>query len=142
MSVEVSLEVPDCDVDEHEVMRVVAAVLEAEGESRALSVVVVDDATIHDVNRRFLDHDYPTDVIAFDLGDDDPGVDGEVVVSWDTARREAGERGIKAGSELLLYCVHGTLHLLGYDDKEPAQRERMHARQRELLAELGHGIPE
>lgn len=141
MSVEVSLET-SCRVDPAEIARVVGAVLAAEGVERALSVVVVDDEGIHDVNRRFLDHDYPTDVIAFDLSGEEPGVDGEVVVSWDTARREAAERGIDATSELLLYCVHGTLHLLGHDDKEQEDRERMHARQRELLDELGYGTAE
>ena len=142
MSIDVSFEVPACDLGEGEIVRVLEGVLEAEGEARDLSVVVVDDPTIHDVNRRFLDHDYPTDVIAFDLSGEGPGADGEVVVSWDTARREARERGINPASELLLYCVHGTLHLLGYDDKEDDERVRMHARQHELLARFGHEIPE
>ena len=53
----------------------------------------------------------------------------------DTAAREAQARGLPFEEELLRYVVHGTLHLLGYDDHDDADRERMHARQEELLAE-------
>ena len=56
----------------------------------------------------------------------------------ETARREAAERGHEVAAEFFLYCIHGTLHLLGYDDHRPADRKRMYARQSELLAEIGH----
>ena len=142
MSVEVSFETEVSELGADEIERVVSGVLAAESASLDLSIVVVDDERIHEINRQFLEHDYPTDVIAFDLASDEPGVDGEIVVSAATARREAADRGINPASELLLYCVHGTLHLLGYDDKQPQDRTRMHARQRELLARFGHEIPE
>ena len=61
------------------------------------------------------------------------------MVSVETARREAGQRGHAAGAEVLLYCVHGVLHLLGYDDTDPQQAQRMHAAENELLTELGIG---
>ncbi len=140
-SIEVSFEVAVPELDVGEIRRVLAAVLEREGADLGLSVALVDDAAIHRLNREFLDHDHPTDVISFDLGDD-PGVGGEIVVSVDTARREAAERGCDLRSELLLYCVHGVLHLLGYDDHDVEDRSRMHARQRELLAELGYETTE
>ena len=124
------------------VRRALALVLKEEGAELHLSVVLVDDAEIHRINRDFLQHDYPTDVISFDLRDDGPGADGEVLVSVDTARREASLRNVSLISEVLLYCVHGTLHLLGYDDHEPEERCRMHQRQTELLALIGHETAE
>ena len=68
----------------------------------------------------------PTDVLAFPLADD-PVLLGEVLVSAETARREAAARGHPAYDELLLYAVHGVLHLVGHDDHEPADRRRMRA---------------
>lgn len=107
-----------------------------------LSVAVVDDAAMRVLNRDFHGCDEPTDVLAFAL-DRPPGVpaaaafDGEVVVSVDTARLEAAERGVDLLSELVLYVVHGTLHLSGEDDHDPASYRRMHARALSILAALG-----
>ena len=119
-----------------DVRRVVAAAFEREGAGEPdVSVALVDDATIREVNARFLGHDYATDSIAFAY-DDDPGLDelrGEVVVSAETAAREAAARGTDARHELLLYVVHGTLHLLGWDDDTPARRRAMNARAAAVL---------
>ena len=103
---------------------------------RSVSLAFVSDAVIRRLNREFLNHDWATDVIAFPLGDG--GVFGEVVVSGETARREAKARGIPAKEELLRYVVHGILHLLGHDDHAPAARKKMWARQEaELRRETG-----
>ncbi|MBL4849352.1 MAG: rRNA maturation RNase YbeY [Planctomycetes bacterium] len=115
-----------------------AHVLAACGQPHAeLSVTLVDDARIAQLHLEYMQIPGPTDVISFPLGDpEDPiPILGEVVVSVDTAAREAAERGLSLKEELLRYVVHGTLHLFGYDDHEPEERERMHARQEELLAE-------
>ena len=101
-----------------------------------LSYAVLDDETMHAVNRDTLDHDYPTDVLSFPMADD-PVLMGEILVSADTARREAAARGHPAYHELLLYAVHGTLHLLGYDDHDPKARARMRRAERAALAALG-----
>ena len=115
------------------------AVLVAEGEPSAqLSVAVVDDEHMSELHERYSGVPGPTDVLSFPL-DDGPGPQellGEVVVSSDTAAREALERGLPFEEELQRYVVHGILHLVGYDDQEPAERERMHARQEALLAEF------
>jgi rRNA maturation RNase YbeY len=80
-----------------------------------------------------------TDVLAFDYGpgcaEDD--VEGEVVVSAERALAEARSRGLPPEGELLLYCIHGLLHLAGYEDATPARRERMWRRQLEHLARAG-----
>jgi len=103
-----------------------------------LSVSVVNDARIHEINRDFLNHDYPTDVVSFDLSDEGPGVDGEIIVSVDHARSATGSDESEVAAELLLYCVHGLLHLIGYDDHQPGDRQTMHALQRQLLLDLGY----
>lgn len=114
--------------------------LAGEGEDGVgLSVSVVDDAQMAELHVQYLGVEGPTDVLSFPLDDDDDpeGPEpllGEVVVSVDTAAREASERGISTDEELLRYVVHGTLHLLGYDDHDPADRERMWARQEALVA--------
>jgi probable rRNA maturation factor len=102
---------------------------------RGLSIAFVTNAAIRRINRRFLGHDYATDVLSFPLGVDPWG---ELVISADYARAEARRRGIPVEEELLRYVVHGILHLLGYDDRDPRARKRMWARQeRELRKEAG-----
>jgi len=103
---------------------------------RALSLAFVGDAEIRRLNRRFLGRDRTTDVLAFRLDGGFPGTGeffGEVVVSAETAAREARRRGIPVREELLRYVTHGILHLLGYDDRGPRGRARMWNRQEREL---------
>lgn len=102
-----------------------------------VSVAVVDDEMIHRLNRQFLDHDYPTDVLSFALEDRPPRLEGEIIVSLDTAIRLAAEVGWSAADELLLYVIHGALHLAGMRDKTTADAARMHAAEAALLGRLG-----
>ena len=106
-----------------------------------ISIAIVDDPTIHDINRQFLKHDYPTDVISFVLEDDGSKLEGELVVSSDTAIQNAQEYGWPATDELLLYVLHGCLHLVGYRDKEPADQEQMHCAELMHLRKLGVMLP-
>lgn len=127
----------DADWLRRQLLRVAAR--EALG-GRRLSVVLVSDRRIRRVNRDFGGRDEPTDVLAFDYG---PGlradeVDGEVVVSAQRAQEEARRRGLSVRGELLLYCIHGLLHLAGYRDGSPAGRRRMWRRQLEHLARAGY----
>ncbi len=100
-----------------------------------LAVRVLDDSAIRRLNARWLGHDWPTDAIAFDYGahPDDGGPRGEVFVSAETAVREARARRRDPRAELLLYVAHGTLHLLGWDDRTPARRRAMNARAEALV---------
>ncbi len=133
-------------VDLDRVVAAAATTLAAEGRPDAgLSVTLVDDAAIAELHQQYLGVEGPTDVISFPLDDEDEAGDplgggegpepllGEVVVSVDTAAREAAERGLPFERELLLYVIHGALHLLGYDDRQEPERARMHARQEALL---------
>lgn len=116
-----------------------------------LTVVIVDDAMIRRWNRDFLGHDWATDVISFPEEATDPCIAweaaqlrgkgrfiaGELMVSAETALREATLRTASVNDELLLYCVHGWLHLCGYDDLTDAERPRMRVREREVLTLFG-----
>lgn len=140
MAVEIALKDRRIPVDEQVVRRLVALVEQGERRPLPVSITVVDDAEIHRVNRDFLRHDEPTDVIAFDLADGvDASVAGEVVVSAECAERVARELGRAPIHELLFYVCHGLLHLCGWDDADPADRDRMHVRQEEYLKGLGAG---
>ena len=138
-----------------------------------ISLALVDDAEIRRVNREFLGHDYPTDVISFRLDEDrnqesgsglmvegrglrvggseertpcllsdlqpstlhpQPHLEGELIVSTETALREAAAHGWSPQDEVLLYVVHGLLHLCGYDDLTDEARPAMRVREREVLA--------
>lgn len=119
--------------------RIVRTTLQTEGvQEAALSVALVDDRTIHALNRRHLGHDYPTDVLSFLLSP--PGeepLEGEVIVSTETAVRQAERFDWSPEAEATLYLVHGLLHLCGYDDQRAAERRRMRRRERDILQNWG-----
>lgn len=129
-------------IDESRIQAAVRTVLaESEFSSANISIAVVDDPTIHELNNQYLRHDYPTDVLSFVLDDSTETLDGEVIVSADTAIREAAEAGWSAENELLLYVIHGTLHLIGHDDHEPNDQAEMYAAEANCLKQLGLELP-
>ena len=109
--------------------------------SGTISLAVVDDPTIHEINKKYLEHDYPTDVLSFVLEDRESYLEGELVVSADTASRNAAEYDWSAENELLLYVIHGALHLVGYRDKQPEEIAEMRAAEAKLLIKLGIALP-
>jgi len=131
-----------------------------------LSVAVIGTRAMTTLHWRYRGIDQPTDVLSFDLGTDRQRglLDAEIVLCADLARRVAaagwhalaqpgrgfsGARGampkrsagmlLATRAELALYLVHGILHLAGYDDDTPVAARRMHAREDELLTQLGLG---
>lgn len=97
-----------------------------------LSVLLCDDATIHALNRDYRKKDKPTDVLAFAMREGegaDPTSDllGDVVISVDTARRQAAERSRTVRSEVIFLLAHGLLHLVGYDHQTDDEERRMNA---------------
>lgn len=104
----------------------------------AVEVILVDDTRLTDLHARFLNDPTPTDVITFDLGEEEPGTVGEIYVSVDCARRVATQRGVRVERELALYLVHGALHLCGYDDHGDEERARMRAAESLVMATLGY----
>jgi len=128
---------PDAGNDPRLEQAATAILSEALVDRATLSIAIVDDPTIHGLNRQYLDHDYPTDVLSFLLERDKGSLEGEVIVSLDMAARRAAEFGWSAADELLLYVIHGTLHLVGYDDQVEAARGEMRAAERRILAQFG-----
>ena len=104
-----------------------------------IGIRVTTDVAIHQINRDHLGHDYPTDVISFPYAANEPHIEGELVVSVDTAAERANELGWTVDHELLLYVVHGTLHITGMDDHEPQDRLAMRRAEREVMLRLGVG---
>lgn len=122
------------DVDEGRLRTEFEALAAAAGWRGEISLALIMDDEMQELNRRFLGHDRPTDVLAFPLGEND----GEIVVSAERAIAVAEEREVEPLSELMLYVVHGLLHLLGHDDNEPGEARRMHALSLKLLRGAGY----
>jgi probable rRNA maturation factor len=104
--------------------------------SLSVSISIVDDPTIHRLNREHLQHDWPTDVISFAF-DNGPDTSGEIIASWDTAERLSQIAGWQLADELLLYVVHGMLHLVGMDDIEPEDKAQMRQVEYQFLLDFG-----
>jgi probable rRNA maturation factor len=104
-----------------------------------LSIALVGDEEMSHLHQRFLDKSGPTDVLSFVLaqdGDDRP-TSGEVVVCLPHARRRVARNRLSLRVEVLLYCLHGMLHLSGYDDRSPREYEIMHRTEDDILSRLG-----
>lgn len=112
-----------------------------ESQLSELSLALVRDSEMAALHLRFLGIPGPTDVLTFPLDQDDHGRDiaGEVVVCVPEARRQAERNGNPVEQELLLYALHGILHLSGFDDRTPVGFRKMHRKEDEILQKLGIG---
>lgn len=135
----VLVEVGDyASVDAEGLEQVVRHTVDREGgEVVEISLALLGDDDIRELNQRFLGHDRPTDVIAFTLGEDPERV-GDVYLGVDQARRQAAELGVPVDQELVRLAVHGTLHVLGHDHPEGEDRydSPMFVLQERIVAEL------
>jgi probable rRNA maturation factor len=118
-----------------------AALAEDDQTFCALTVMFVDDAASAALHEEHFDDASPTDVMTFPDGSEDPESGrlhlGDLAVGYDVAVREAGERNRPVGEELILYILHGLLHIQGYDDGSPSDLAEMWAVQRRILATVG-----
>ncbi len=108
---------------------------------RELSIALVTDREMSQVHKRFMNDPSPTDVLTFPLDEDSRGraTSGEIVVNVSQALRESRRRGIALPNEVLLYALHGMLHLMGMDDRTDAEFDRMHRLEDRILGKLGVG---
>jgi probable rRNA maturation factor len=108
---------------------------------REMSLALVNDARMSALHERFMNVAGPTDVLTFPLDEDSRGrvTSGEVVVCVPEARRRARELHVPVERELLLYALHGMLHLCGFDDRTDRDFARMHRTEDMILATLGVG---
>lgn len=116
----------------HLVLRAAAA------QAGEVTVVLADDHTMRELNRRYRGYDRTTDVLAFPQNGP-AHLLGDVVISLPQAARQARRAGHPLEHEVALLAIHGTLHLLGYEDETPAGRRRMHRTQTELLRQWARG---
>ena len=124
-------------VDTDPLIEIASAILADHGVSQGeLSIALVDDPTIRDLNKQYLNHDWETDVISFVLDEGESWLAGQLIVSTDTASRVAEEIDSTFESELALYVAHGTLHLVGFDDIEDEAAEDMRAAERKYLQQF------
>ncbi len=114
----------------------------------ALSLSLVDDGRIQELNREHRGKDKPTDVLSFPLYEpgEEPHPEGErllgdVVISVDTARRQAAEYDAPLQNEIYRLLIHGLLHVMGHDHEQPDERAVMEAAERRLAAAIGMPWP-
>lgn len=116
-------------------------------EDAELSVLLADDTLVHELNRTHRDKDRPTDVLAFPLDESDapgtpgPRLLGDVVISLDTAGRQARSRHRDLLAEVRFLLAHGILHLVGYDHATREEKRHMDAMTRRLVAAAGSAGP-
>ena len=108
-----------------------------------LSVLIVDDVEIRTINRDYLGRDKSTNVISFSMQEGEgagiqPGLLGDVVISADTAARDAAEAGLPFMNELYFLLLHGILHLLGYDHERGSEADArlMEEKERDIFSLL------
>ena len=105
-----------------------------------LTLMIAGDGELRTLNREFLGHDRPTDVLSFPSREPDPASGrlylGDIAISFPRARAGAERGGHLVKAELQLLVVHGVLHLLGHDHAKPAEKARMWAAQAAILGEL------
>lgn len=108
---------------------------------RELSLIFVGDRRMTDLHNQFMNQPTPTDVLTFPLDLDTRGrpISGEVYVCIPEARRQARRRGTPVAHEVLLYSLHGMLHLCGFDDRTDRDYRKMHRTEDQILTRLGIG---
>lgn len=98
-----------------------------------LSISFINSAELRDVNKEYLNHDYETDVITFNYSKKLKEIDGEIVISFEEARRNAQKYHVTYGKELCRLVIHGVLHLLNFDDKNKKRKKIMKQTENELI---------
>lgn len=133
----------DCDLklpNKENLTKWIEATIIKEGKGAdTISIIFCSDAYLLDVNKKYLNHDYYTDIITFDYSDDIPEegiISGDLFISIDTVARNAFTYRVRFAEELQRVIIHGVLHLLGYKDKTVADSLEMRAKEDCYLAKL------
>ncbi|MFC1508611.1 rRNA maturation RNase YbeY [Candidatus Omnitrophota bacterium] len=126
-------------IDEQNLKKSAGSILKNMSEEESeLSLLFVNDSYIKKLNMKYRDIDSKTDVLAFSMREGE-GLSkkspllGDVVISVETAKREAVKRNRSVQKEILLYLTHGILHLLGYDDENLKERKKMKMKEKDLM---------
>ena len=138
MGVKINLEgAEEAGADPSLIEKAIEAVLKGENvDSKEISVLYISDEEIHTINREYLKHDFPTDVISFPMHENGNPVEGEIYISYETTLQNAERFGVSREQELLRVTIHGVLHLSGYDDADEASKSEMTERENHYLSML------
>ncbi|MFH1300759.1 MAG: rRNA maturation RNase YbeY [Planctomycetota bacterium] len=142
-------------IDEALLQETACFVLQSEKVAQAdISLAIIDNAAIRELNQQYLEHDYDTDVLSFllecqlDTEKQDPDlrgagktIEGEIIVSAEMAVSMSESYQWSAANELLLYVIHGLLHLCGYDDLTEEEIQLMRIREQQIFDQRGLTIP-
>ncbi len=104
-----------------------------------INICVMDNYSTKNANNKYLSHDYVTDVISFDMSDDQHKC-FDIIVNGELAMEKARELGHLPLAELALYMTHGMLHNLEFDDSDEEKAEKMHLKEDEILQAVGFGV--
>jgi len=142
--VHIARDFKDIEVRLPELRKLVKAICNRFKLSKAtVSIAIVDDAQILELNKQFLNSKSATDCLSFDLSDDKGPQSPklfELIVNGEMAVREANLRGHSSEAEMALYITHGLLHHLGFDDSTESQARKMHDMEDEILQQFGYGL--
>jgi rRNA maturation RNase YbeY len=123
-------------IDEHRINRWIKQVASGyEKKTGQIVYVFCDDEKILETNKKFLEHDYYTDIITFDYSRGST-ISGDIFISLDTVKSNAEEQNLTFEQELLRIIIHGILHLCGNNDKTPEERADMTMKENEALSML------
>jgi len=128
-------------IKDNKIKQVVKEVLGKKSSSAKLSIAFVDNNEIKKLNKKYFDSDDVTDVIAFPLDNHKNALNGEIVISVETAVDTAVKENVDVEGEIVLYVVHGLLHLLGYSDVNREDAIIMHEKESKILKALGYNMP-
>ncbi len=120
-------------VDESNTIGIITSILkDYECPAASVNVIYLNNEDIHEMNRKYLEHDYPTDVITFTLDEDE--LEGEIYIGVETAKENADRFEVDLSEELLRLAAHGTLHLMKQDDSTDEERKEMRKLENKYLS--------
>jgi probable rRNA maturation factor len=98
-----------------------------------LSISFISSSELRDINKEYLNHDYETDIVTFNYSKKLQDIDGEILISFDEARRNAKKYDVTYGKELCRLVIHGMLHLLNFDDNNKENKKIMKRMENKLI---------
>ena len=140
ITVEFNLECNEVEFDRSKLeVMLIAACKRFDCDEAVITVAILDDGAIRELNSKFLASQTVTDVISFDTSQNNHR-QFDLAVNAEMAASQAKNRGHEAEAELALYVLHGLLHNLGFDDKDSATAEKMHRTEDDILQEYRYGV--
>ena len=121
-------------IDKRQVHKLVASLKkEFELSISFLSISFINSKELREINKKYLKHDYETDVIAFNYSEKQKDIDGEILISFEKAKINARTFNVNYGTELLRLVIHGMLHFLDFDDKDEKSKKNMKQTENKLI---------